>query len=324
MHSYSRRDFGKLVIAGVPLTLALGTQQLRAATDLRLGISTDSFRELPRLPGLDNVDDVLRAVKLSGIKEIELADGNVLPAGPNSGPAAPPPPAAYPKNAHIFTPEEIAYARAALRVTYREWRIETPDSTFRAIRQKIGAAGLTLHAYRVEFDDTFTDAEIEHTFAQATAMGAGIVSASVALPLAKRLAPFAERVHVLLSLENQADASKPGAVASLAQFDDALALSKSIRLKMDAGAVTAANGDSVAALKNFGSQITHVQITDRTRNGGKSHKLGDGDTPIAAVLAAVASRGDRMPIFIDYDYVGLGTAAEEVTRCLEYVRRVAG
>jgi sugar phosphate isomerase/epimerase len=113
-------------------------------------------------------------------------------------------------------------------------------------------------------------------------------------------------------------------LASLAQFDDALALSKSIRLKMDAGAVTAANGDSVAALKNFGSQITHVQITDRTRNGGKSHKLGDGDTPIAAVLAAVASRGDRMPIFIDYDYVGLGTAAEEVTRCLEYVRRVAG
>jgi sugar phosphate isomerase/epimerase len=155
-------------------------------------------------------------------------------------------------------------------------------------------------------------------------MGAAVVSTSAALPLAKRLAPFAERGHVLLSLETQADATKPGAVASPAQFDNALALSKSIRLKLDAGAVTAANGDAVAALKNFRSQITQVQITDRTRNGGKSLKFGDGDTPIGAILAAVVARAERMPVFIAYDYVGLGSAAEEVARCVEYVRTAAG
>jgi sugar phosphate isomerase/epimerase len=110
----------------------------------------------------------------------------------------------------------------------------------------------------------------------------------------------------------------------LAQFDDALAISKSIRLKVDAGAITAANEDPIAALTNFRSRISHVQITDRTRNGGKSHKFGDGDTPIAAVLAAVASRDDRLPVIIEYDYVGLGAAAEEVSRCLAFLRRAAG
>ena len=36
------------------------------------------------------------------------------------------------------------------------------------------------------------------------------------------------------------------------------------------------------------------------------------------------TRADRMPVFIAYDYVGLGSAAEEVARCVEYVRKAAG
>src|SRR3990172_8777461 len=92
MHSYSRRDFGRLVIAGVPISIGLACQRPQAAAGLRVGLTTESFRELPRVPGRDNIDDVLRSVQTGGVREFELWAGNVEPAAPNSGPAAIPPP----------------------------------------------------------------------------------------------------------------------------------------------------------------------------------------------------------------------------------------
>src|SRR5258706_6906530 len=57
----SRREFGSALIAGVPLAAVMGSIRLSAA-QVTVGVSTSSFRDLPRVAGRDNVDDVVRAL----------------------------------------------------------------------------------------------------------------------------------------------------------------------------------------------------------------------------------------------------------------------
>ena len=53
----SRRDFGKLALAALPLSAAV--------EGVRVGASTYSFRYLVRTPGKDNVDGVIAALPSS-------------------------------------------------------------------------------------------------------------------------------------------------------------------------------------------------------------------------------------------------------------------
>src|SRR6476646_18239 len=58
MRALSRRDFGKAVVAGMPLVSVLRRTALLAASDVIFGVCTSSFRELPRVTGRDNIDDI--------------------------------------------------------------------------------------------------------------------------------------------------------------------------------------------------------------------------------------------------------------------------
>ena len=61
---YSRRDFGKLTLA------ALTGPRLAAGLDfsgVRLGVQTYSFRDLPRQPGGDAVDTIIKAMIECGL-----------------------------------------------------------------------------------------------------------------------------------------------------------------------------------------------------------------------------------------------------------------
>ena len=78
----SRREFGKAVIAAAPLAGAFATVRLAAATPLRVGVTTSSFRDLPRATGRDNLDDIIRALRSARVTDIELALANVEPAPP--------------------------------------------------------------------------------------------------------------------------------------------------------------------------------------------------------------------------------------------------
>src|SRR3982750_4727442 len=56
MTAVSRRAFGKAILAGVPLAAVLRTSAAQAP----VGVSTFSFRDFPRVPGRDNVEEVVR------------------------------------------------------------------------------------------------------------------------------------------------------------------------------------------------------------------------------------------------------------------------
>jgi sugar phosphate isomerase/epimerase len=312
----SRRDFSKLVLAGVPLSAAMSAPN----DGIRLGLSTYSFRGLLRTPGKDNIDDIIQAVKQAGVTEIELDSANTEPAGPNSGPAVPPPPSAYPDPIRTPSPAEVAAAKLAVRNSLRDWRLRSGATPHAAMLDKFRAAGIALFAYRVDYDAAFTDEEIEITFQQAKALGVPTIAALSSMSTARRLAPVAEKHGLTVALHNAANAKDPDAIASPANFRTALGLSSRFRLNLDIGNLTAANFEPVAFLQENHAMVSHIQIKDRTRAGG-NERFGEGDTPIKEVLALLKTKRLAIPTFVEYEYIGLGTPQQEVRKCLAYCRQ---
>jgi sugar phosphate isomerase/epimerase len=312
----SRRDFSKLVLAGMPLAKALSA----ADGGLRLGLSTYSFRGLLRSPGKDNVDDIIQAVKQAGITEIELHSANTEPAGPNSGPAVPPPPSAYPDPIRTPSPAEVAAAKLAVRNSLRDWRLRTGAGPYAAMRDKFQAAGIALFAYRVDYDNSFTDDEIEITFQQAKALGVTTIAALSTLGTARRLVPFADKHGMIVALHNAPNNTDPDAIASPAAFNGALTFSNRFRVNLDIGNFTSAIFEPVAFLQENYARVSHVQIKDRTRTGG-NESFGQGDTPIKEVLSFLKQKHLAIPAFVEYEYIGLGTPQQEVRKCLAYCRQ---
>lgn len=321
MASYSRRAFGKLVVAGAVVAAAATT--VAGAANTRFGATTYSYRDLFRVPGEGNLDDVLRAVKRSGVTFLELAAMNVEPAGPNTGPAAPIPPAAYPRQVVVLSPEQVAAAKIRVRNALRDWRLATPAADFELVRSEFyREAGVTIHSYAVEFEPSFTDAEIDAVFTQAKALGVVALTSPLTMEMATRLVPFMAKHNLPIGIHNQVDGNSAGFV-STANLEAALALSPSYGVKLDIGHITASNRDAVAEFRKYEARVLHVNVQDRLRNNGLSQRLGEGDTPIAAVLAAVKASARDIPAILEHSHVGIGTSAEEVAVSLAYLKAQA-
>jgi hypothetical protein len=314
----SRRDFSKVALAGIPLSAASRAIADSAVNGVRLGVATYSYRNLMRDPGHDNVDAVIKALQFAGAREIELSSADTEPAGPNSGPAVPPPPSAYPPPIKAPTPEEVAVAKLAVRNALRQWRLSTPTANHETFRSRFQAAGISLFAYRVDYDEQFTDEEIEVTFNQAKALGVSTIASLTTLSCARRLAPFAERQGMTVALHNTSNTKDPNAIATPQSFSAALALSKNFRLNLDIGHFTAANYESVAYIQENHATISHIQIKDRTRNNGTNERFGEGDAPIKEVLSLIKGKQLPVPALIEYEYIGLGTPQAEVLKCLAF------
>jgi hypothetical protein len=316
----SSRDFGKMVLATAPASAAWSAPGDPALNGVQVGVDTYSFRDQVRTPGLDNVDGIIKALEFAGAREIELSSANTEPGGPNSGPAVPPPPSAYPPPITAPTPEQVAAAKLAVRNDLRRWRLATPPRNHEAVRAKFQAAGMSLFAYRVDYDEQFTDEEIEVTFQQAKALGVRVMAWPTTLGGARRLAPFAEKHEMTVALHNTANVNDPNAIATPQSFRTALAISKNFRLNLDIGHFTAANFEAVAFIQENHAGISHIQLKDRTRNGGTNEQFGEGDTPIKDVLTLIKEKKLPIPVFIEYEYLGLGTPQEEVRKCLGFVK----
>jgi sugar phosphate isomerase/epimerase len=320
MTMYSRREFGRVFVAGVPLAAAIASVRLGADGQLALGVSTSSFRDLPRVTGRDNVDAVIGALQAVRAKHIELALANIEPAPPSTAPFMGGSPA-YPRRV-VLTPEQIAATNSQYRIGLRMWRGQTPLSSFDTVRGAFAAAGITLHACAIAYDESFTDDEIDATFRQAKALGVTTVSSPLTMAVAARLVPFAERHQLFVAIHNQVDGNSAGSIAT-PDLNRALALSSAFKLALDIGNLTASNCDAVAELREHHGRVSHVLVKDRLRNGGASQPFGEGDTPIAGVLDVLRTSARSIPALVEYDYVGLHSPVEEVTASVAYMAQTA-
>src|SRR5262245_28501594 len=301
----SRREFGKLALAGLALPRF-------AAADSRvggvpIGAQTYSFRDLPRAPGADAVDAVIKAMTDCGLTECELFAPQVEPqfnAGARGRRGDPPPP-------------EAIKARDDLRA----WRLKTPLDHFGAVKKKFDAAGIVIYAYNYSPNASFTDAEIDRGFEMAKALGAEIITASTTLEVSKRIAPMAEKHRMVVAVHNHSNVSDPNEFATPDSFAAAMKMSKYFKVNLDIGHFTAANFDAMAYLREHHAAITNLHLKDRGKNQGDNVPWGEGNTPIREVLQLL--KKERWPIraYIEYEYRGAGSPVEEVKKCFEYAKQ---
>ena len=298
---FTRREFGKITLAG----LAFGIDSRVAG--VRLGAQTYSFRDLPRTPGGDAIEPIIRAMADCGIGECELWAPQVepvFPSGARGAPGAPPSPEA------LKAREDI-----------RRWRLETPLDHFRGVRKRFDAAGITIYAYNYSPNATFTDAEIERGFEMSKALGAEIITASTTLDVAKRIAPFAEKHQMAVAMHGHSNTSDPNEFATPESFAAAMKMSKRFKVNLDIGHFTAANFDAVEYIRAHHADITNLHLKDRKKNQGDNVPWGQGDVPIRETLQLL--KKERWPIraYVEYEYRGQGGPVDEVKKCMAFARQ---
>ncbi len=298
---YSRRDFGKTLLAALPVSAALAKIN-STVNGVRLGACTYSFRELPHTAGGDAVVPVIQALTECGAAECELFSPQVEPASSMTRTAP-------------HSPE--ANKR---REDLREWRLSTPMDHFKAVRKKFDDAGINIYAYTLNFRDDFTDAELEKCFEQTHAMGVKIIAASTQLTVAPRLAPLAEKHKIYVAMHGHSNTKDPNEFSSPETFQKALAMSKYFKINLDIGHFSAAGFDPVAFIQQHHADITHLHIKDRKKNDGPNTLWGEGDTPIKPVLSLLKEKKYPIPALVEYEYQGSGTPVEEVKKCINYMR----
>src|SRR5262249_26404837 len=237
---YTRREFGKMTLAALPLSLALGPIDSRVG-GVRIGVQSYSFRTLP-------LDAAIKAMADIGIGECELFSGHVEPR-PSSGGGGPRPKAGGTPAAK--TEGAKAGERPARKGQggLRDWRLTVSMGHFKDIRRKFDDAGIRLHAYNLSFNDGFSDEEIDRGFEMAKALGVEIITASSTLSAAKRVAPFADKHKMIVAMHGHDNVQDPNQFATPESFAQAMALSKNFWVNLDIGHFFAAGYDPVAYIQ---------------------------------------------------------------------------
>jgi sugar phosphate isomerase/epimerase len=257
---------------------------------VRIGSQSYSFRDRP-------LDEAIAAMKEVGLSFCELWQGHLE------------------RREAIGAPPEGGSRREALRT----WRLTVPLDTFRDVRRKFDAAGITLTAYNLSFRDDFSDEEIARGFEMARALGVDVITASSSVSTAARVDPFAQRSGIRVGFHNHSDI-RPNEFATPDDFEAAMkGRSDMIAVNLDIGHFTAANFDAVDYLDRRHDRIVSLHIKDRLRDQGRNVRFGEGDAPIVEVLRRLRDRRWDIPAHIEYEYRGTDPV-EEVRRSLDYCR----
>lgn len=316
---FTRRDFGKIALAAVPVSAAMAAKINSKIDGVQLGSQSYSFRDV-------SLDDAIAGMVQDGCGVCELFAGHIEPPALGKAPAIPPRPAgAAPgggRGRGPATPEQIA-ARKKTREDLREWRLNVPLSYFSDVKKKFDAAGVTLVGYNYSFGADYTDDEIDRGFAFAKALGVGIITASTTIPVAQKVVPFAEKHKMLVAMHGHAQIDDPVQFAKPENFAKALEMSKYYRINLDIGHFWTAGYDPVEYLEAHHDKIVILHVKDRNKlpvGVGENKPWGEGDTPIKGVLQSLKKNKWNIPALVEYEYRGTGTSVEEVKKCMDFAK----
>lgn len=298
----------KLALAAVPASAALGKMIDSKIEGVQLGVQSYSFRDLP-------LDDAIQAMVADGLGDCELFSPHIEGGGIQATRALFQP-------GTKLTREQRRAAFEAHEKKLQEWRLTVPLDYFKQVRAKFDRAGINLYAYNLSFNEHFSDEEIDRGFLMAKALGVGIITASTTLPVAQRVAPFAEKHRMIVAMHGHSNVTDPNQFATPESFAKALAMSKYFRINLDIGHFTAANYDAVDYIRKNHGNIVLLHLKDRRKNQGPNVPWGEGDTPIKQVLLLLKQKRYPIPAFIEYEYKGSGTSQQEVAKCYQYCKDV--
>jgi len=311
----TRRDFGKITLAALPLASAFAKINSKI-NGVQLGAQTYSFRDLPP-EGI--VDTVIKSHDRNRIGRVRSVRCPVRtraarvgrgPGGPGAGRGkgtTPPDPA-------------VVAAREKARNDLRDWRLHVSMDHFKGLKKKFDDAGINIYAYNYSFNNSFTDDEIERGFEFGKALGVHCLTASTTVSVAKRVVPFAEKHKMIVAMHGHSDLKDPEQFAKPESFKAAMDMSKYFYVNLDIGHFTAAGYDPVAYISEHHARISNLHLKDRKKDQGENTVWGEGDTPIKQVLTLLKEKKYPIPSYIEYEYRGTGTSPEEVKKCFEYAK----
>src|SRR5262249_47213416 len=158
---YSRRQFGRLALAGVALP-ALFPSRAEANSKIsgvQIGAITYSYRAIP------DAHDIVKAMAQLGLSEVELMSNHAeqlagAPAGRAGGGGG--------RGRGTPTPEEQEAQRQAQDALHK-WRLATSPGTFKAVRNLFATNGIQVVLLCYNLSRTVADDEIEYAFQMAKA-----------------------------------------------------------------------------------------------------------------------------------------------------------
>ncbi len=315
---YSRRDFGKLALTALPLSSALAARINSKIDGVELGSQSYSFRTV-------SLDDAIPQMAEDGCGYCELFAPHIEPPAlsektPMGGGGRGRGPGFGRGRGRGPVDPAVAAARQKAREDLRQWRKTVDLGYFKGVRKKFDDAGIQLVAYNYSFNDSFDDDEIDRGFAFAKALGVNIITASTTIPVARKVAPFADKHKMMVAMHGHSDLKDPNQFAKPESFAAAMEMSKYYRINLDIGHFTAAGYDPVSYIKEHHDKIVVLHLKDRKKDEGPNTPWGEGDTKIKEVLLELKDNKWSIPALIEYEYNGTGSPKEEVAKCMAFAK----
>jgi sugar phosphate isomerase/epimerase len=310
---YTRRDFGKIALAAVPVCLLAKPDSKFGG--VQIGINAPySFHGMP-----GGADDVLKYATELGLSSLELRSQPVeayYGAPSATRPASPPGPRKPP------TEEQLASQRAAAEAL-EKWRLSAPIDKLKEFRKKYADAGVSIEIVKFDGVDKMKDEVVDYAFGLAKALGARAMSCEIPLSKTQWLGEFATKHKLMVGYHGHANIHSPEAFATPESWEKAMTYSKYNGINLDIGHFIAGNNTSpIPFMRKHADRITHVHLKDRKLNNGPNVPWGQGDTPIKEVLQLMKKEKYPFQGTIEFEYPAPdgSDVLREIAKCVEFCK----
>ncbi|MSO51721.1 MAG: sugar phosphate isomerase/epimerase [Acidobacteria bacterium] len=285
--NYTRRDFTKVMLAGIPAVAWADSKPDSKWAGVQVGMN------VPYNFGPGNftpADDVLQKCIALGVSAVELRAQPV----------------------ELF----LGAVREATPDERRRWRKGVSLDKVRDLRRTYEDAGVLIEVVKWDGIYAMSDDEVDYVFQVSKTLGAKAISTEISVDGTKRIGQFADRHQLPVGYHGHAE-------TSAAMFETAFSQAKCNFANLDLGHFTAGQNTSpVPFLTRHHTRITHVHIKDRKFNNGPNVPFGQGDTPIREVLQLMRDRRWPFQATVEFEYpVPAGSdRTAELARCMEFCR----
>ena len=356
---YSRRDFGRLALAAMPVAALAGRFRsglsFQAKPDsLWGGVPFGIFAPYRFGPEASDLEGALNTLVKLGVSYTELGNAVVeryvgapqaaggrgggagqAPAAANAGAPLQPAPGMIPCEGGVpssaaaaqggggrgqQSPEQQAAARTQADAL-AAWRASVPMSKFSDVQKKFADAGVHIYAYRITLTKDMSDADYDYAFKAAKALGASQLTMEHPhdVALAKRIGQGGEKHGLNIGYHLHT-------TASMTAWDDVMAASPRNGLQLDIGHYVAGTGLSpVPLIEKLHARIFSMHLKDRKKlchDRSENMPWGEGDTPIRDVLQCLKKNKWPIPAGVEFEYnVPAGSTWEaELANCVKYAK----
>lgn len=335
---YSRRHFGKLALAALPVAGALAKISSKIH-GVQIGVATFSYTPLPRQGLLDAIiksmvdcgigDCLLNPPPTEPVELLEKARparggggggraGGSGAQGRGGGGASGGSARGGGGGRAPASPEQAAAIEAL-----HQWHLTVSLDYYTAMRKKFSDAGLEIYTYEPSLGANTTDADLNRAFEVTKTLGAHVLADVFTKSVAKRVAPIAEKHGIKVALQGRPNmrTTDPDVMAKPADFEEALGYSKNFGTSIDVGDATGGGWDALKFIQDTHPRVFSLNMKDKTK-AGVSMPWGQGDARIKDILQLIRDKKYPIRCYIDCDYATAegSTRVDDVKRCFQFAK----